>query len=191
MTEINGQALQRGSVPSGSNAIAVYSQKASAASAATMLDFVREMLLVGEDLSQRQADYWIFELSAYRADLIEKAFHKWVRQSKFMPTPSEIIQILEKLCEADALERRLADDMAAQREAREVRAQLKAAGEPYGLDQVNAILREAIERIKHIPAPPDPNRRVDLKERIARAQAERAKRKPPRAAGVSAKEATA
>jgi hypothetical protein len=139
-----------------------------------MLDFAREMLLVGEDLSQRQSDYWVFELSLYPAHLIEKAFHKWVRERKFMPVPAEIVGILEKLVEADQLERQLREDATALKECREIREQLKAAGEPYGLAQMQSILREATERIKKSAPLPDPNRRRTLKERIAQAQAERA-----------------
>ena len=162
------KALRQANERSGLGAIAPYSARASAVTAAKMLDLAREMLLVSEDLSQRQSDFWIFELSLYPAHLIEKAWHSWVRGNKFMPVPGEIIAILEKLSEADVAERRLREDAARLAEEREIREQLKAAGEPYGLDQYRNLMKEALERVKSIPSPPDPNRRIELKQRIAR-----------------------
>ena len=173
MSNQSKHLARRANEPSGSNVIERYSAKASAVMAARMLDFTREMLLVKEDLWQRQADNWLFELRLYPAHLIEKAFHTWVRQSKFMPVPAEIIGILEKLVEADQLERRLREDAAKLEECREIREQLQAGGEPCGLEQVRKLLGEALDRIKKQAPLPDPNQIPLLKERLARAMAAR------------------
>jgi len=181
--------LVQANVRNGSQAIARYSAKASAVTVAKMLDFAREMLLVSEPLSQRQSDFWIFELRVYRSDLIQRAFYEWVRTSKFMPVPAEIIRILEKLDDADKLDRRIAEDAAKIEECREIRERLKAAGEPYGLAQVRKLMGEALERIKKEAPPPDPTRIPILKERLARAQAEREarRRRPPATAADPAR----
>lgn len=164
--------------PSG-NRLAQFSRKPSAVMAANMIDFAREMLLVREDMTQRQSDFWVFELSFYPPHLIQEAFHHWVRNSKFMPVPSEILDILDRMAGAERQQRMLQEGEAQQRECREIRDQLKAAGEPYGMEQYRNLMQEALERIKSHAPLPDPNRRMELKERLARAMQERAARKKP------------
>jgi hypothetical protein len=154
--------------------------------AANMIDFARELLLVREDITQRQSDFWVFELSFYPPHLIQDAFHQWVRNSKFMPVPSEILDILDRMAGAERQQRQFEEDNAKHRECREIREQLKAAGEPYGIEQYRGIMADALERLKSLAPLPDPNRRVELKERLARAQQERATvRKKPAASAKS------
>jgi hypothetical protein len=147
--------------------------------AANMIDFARELLLVREDMTQRQSDFWVFELSFYPPHLIQQTFHHWVRNSKFMPVPSEILDILDRMVEGERQHCMMAEGQAKMRECREIRERLKAAGEPYGMEQYQNVWREALERVKKFPALPDPNRRMELKERLARAWAERTMRKKP------------
>jgi hypothetical protein len=151
-----------------------------------MIDFARELLLVREDLTQRQSDFWILELSFYPAHLVELAFHQWVRNSKFMPVPSEILDILDRMVEAERQQRMIQEGQAQLEQCRQIREQMQAAGEPSGLDQYRTVMREALERIKNHAPLPSPNRRMELKERLARAQRERAAvRKKPAASAES------
>ena len=151
-----------------------------------MLDFVREMSLGNEDLSQRQADYWIFILQDYAPPLIERAFHQWVKHSKHMPVPSEIVAILDGMLEAErqkSVTQRTEDYVSELRETRHV---LEEAGELSGEEQYHALMKRALDAIKKIPAAHDPNRRLVLKQRLARMQAEKISlRKPATQAVVS------
>ena len=165
--------------PNASNKLAVFSAKASAVTAAKMLDFVREMSLGSEDFTQRQADYWIFILQDYAPSLIEQAFHQWVKRSKHMPVPSEIVEILDALVEKDrqhSVTRRTEQYVS---ELRETRRQLADAGQPCGEAQYHGLIKKALETIKQFPAPPDPNRFVAFRERLARAEKERAAKRRP------------
>lgn len=165
--------------PNGSNRLEPYSRKASAVATARALDLLVEIQLGGEPLTERQSDVWMFLLEGYRPHLIDQAFHRWVKISKHMPVPSEIIAIIEELREAEAEATKRADDAARIAECRDIRRKLAAAGEPCGLEQYRAVMGAALQRLKTFPAFPDPNRRVELKARLARAQQERAARKKP------------
>jgi hypothetical protein len=179
--------------PNGSSKLEPYSSKASAAATARALDLLAEIQLGTEPLTQRQSDVWMLLLQDYRPRLIDQAFYRWAKISKHMPVPSEIITILEELREAEAEAAKRAEDTARIAECRETRRQLTEAGEPSGLEQYRAVMGEALQRIHSFPAFPDPNRRVELKERLARAERERAARKKPAvpAEGVWRNEATA
>jgi len=169
----------KASGPSGSNKLATFSAKVSAVTAAKMLDFVREMSLGSEEFSQRQADYWIFILQDYPPAQIERAFHQWVKQSKHMPVPSEIIAILEGMAAAERQKFAAQQTQDYVAEMRDTRRQLAAAGEAYGEDQYREVMKKALEAIKKIPAAPDPNRLFSLKERLAKAQKEKSAQRRP------------
>lgn len=144
-----------------------------------MLDFVREMSLGSEDFSQRQADYWIFVLQDYPPPLIKRAFHQWVKQSKHMPVPSEIIAILDEMVEAERRDRITRETNHYLVEMRDTRQRLAEAGQPHGEVQYYELIKEALETVKNFPPFPDPNHPPTIKERLARAQQERdAPRKP-------------
>lgn len=165
--------------PGVSNKLAMFSAKASAVMAARMLDFVREMSLGSEDFSQRQSDYWVFVLQDYSPPLIERAFHQWVKQSKHMPVPSEILSILDAMVEANRRDGTARDTEYYLADLRETRQRLAEAGEPYGPAQCHGLLKEALERVKKFPALPDPNHVPTLKERLARAEQERVVQRKP------------
>jgi hypothetical protein len=160
------------------NKLATFSVKASAVTAARMLDFVREMSLGSEDFTQRQSDYWIFVLQDYPSPFIERAFHQWVKQSKHMPVPSEIIAMLDAMLEAErqdgvagATKRYLA-------EMQETRRLLAEAGQPHGETQYYELMKKACEVVKGFPSLPNPNRVPVLKQRLKQVQQQRAVRKP-------------
>jgi hypothetical protein len=143
-----------------------------------MLDFVREMSLGSEDFTQRQSDYWIFVLQDYPSPFIERAFHQWVKQSKHMPVPSEIIAMLDAMIEAErqdgvarATKRYLA-------EMQETRRLLAEAGQPHGETQYYELMKKACEVVKGFPSLPNPNRVPVLKQRLQQVQQQRAVRKP-------------
>jgi hypothetical protein len=161
-------ALDLVNAPRNSNKLAPYSGKASAAMTANMLHLVREMSLDSEDFSQRQSDYWIWVMQGYPPCHIETAFHRWMKKSKFMPKPAEVIEILEEILQA---ERQVAAEQKTSlylSEVRETREQLATAGLPYGQAQVHSILKQAVARIKTFPPFPNPNRALTVKERLAR-----------------------
>jgi hypothetical protein len=143
-----------------------------------MLDFVREMSLGSEEFSQRQADYWIFILQDYAPLLIEQAFHQWVKHSKHMPVPSEIVAILDGMVEVErhnSVTKQTEDYVAEMRKTRRI---LEEAGELSGDGQYHALMKRALEATKKFPEPADPNRRPLLKERLARITECSAQRKP-------------
>ena len=152
---------------SASNKLAMFSAKASAVTAARMLDFVREMSLGSEDFSQRQSDYWIFVLQDYPSSLIERAFHQWVKQSKHMPVPSEIITMLNAMVEADRRDIVAHETERYLVEIRETRQRLAEAGQPYGEAQYYDLIKKALEIMKNFPPFPAPNQPPKLKERLA------------------------
>jgi hypothetical protein len=171
--------ISRASGHSASNKLATFSVKASAVTAARMLDFVREMSLGSEDFSQRQSDYWIFLLQDYPPPLIERAFHEWVKQSKHMPVPSEIVAILDSMVKAEHQ-----DELAKETEhylvrMRETRRQLAEAGQPYGEAQYHELMKKALEIVKSFPSLPDPKRVPAFKERLVRAEQGRATLRKP------------
>jgi len=156
-----------------------------------MLDFVREMSLSSEDLSQRQSDYWIFVLQSYPPHLIEHAFHQWVRKSKHMPVPSEIIEILDGMMESERQEALTSKTENYLAELRETRHQLADAGQLYGDEQYHQLMKKALEILKQVPQPPDPTRLPLLKERLARARQEKALQRKPVAKAEAAPEVIA
>jgi len=115
-------------------------------------------------------------LQSYAPHLIERAFHQWVKKSKHMPVPSEIIEILNGLIEVERIESMAKETQRYLAELRETREKLAAEGLPYGEAQVHLILKQAVEIVKNFPVLPDPNRVYTLKERLARAR--EASRKP-------------
>jgi hypothetical protein len=185
---------RKASGPSASNKLATSSAKACAVTqakfkearftAAKMLDFVREMSLGNEEFSQRQADYWIFILQDYAPPMIEQAFHKWVKHSKHMPVPSEIVAILDGMMEKERQESVTKQTEEYVSELRETRRRLAEAGELSGDGQYHELMKRALEAAKKIPALPDPNRRLVFKERLARIQAERMTKRKPAAQAV-------
>jgi len=144
------------------------SGKASVVMAAKMLDFVREMSLGTEDFTQRQSDYWIFVLQEYPPHCIEQAFHQWVKKSKHMPVPSEIIEILDDMIAAERRAAAASETTYYLNELRETRRRLENEGLPYGQAQFHSILRKAVEIAKNFPEPPDATRAHELKERFAK-----------------------
>lgn len=154
----------------GSNKLATSSAKASAVTAARMLDFVREMSLGSEDFSQRQSDYWIFVLQDYSPPLIERAFHRWVKQSKHMPVPSEIITMLEAMVAEEERDRVAGKTKLYLNEMRDTRRRLADSGQPCGEAQYYSLMKEALQVVKNFPAFRNPNRPLILRERLARAQ---------------------
>jgi len=164
--------------PGVSNKLATFSAKASAVMAARMLDFVREMSLGSEDFSQRQSDYWIFVLQDYPSPLIERAFHQWVKQSKHMPVPSEIITMLDAMIEAERQDGVARETERYLAEMQETRRQLAEAGQPQGEAQYYELMKKAFEVVQGFPSLPDPNRVPTLKQRLRQVQQERAVRKP-------------
>jgi len=163
---------------SASNKLATFSVKASAVTAARMLDFVREMSLGSEDFTQRQSDYWIFVLQDYPSPLIERAFHQWVKQSKHMPVPSEIITMLDAMIEAERQDGVARETERYLAEMQETRRQLAEAGQPQGEAQYYELMKKAFEVVQGFPSLPDPNRVPTLKQRLRQVQQERAVRKP-------------
>jgi hypothetical protein len=153
----------------GSNKLAMSSAKASAVTAARMLDFVREMSLGSEDFSQRQSDYWIFVLQDYSPPMIERAFHRWVKQSKHMPVPSEIITILDAMVADEERDRVAGKTKLYLNEMRDTRQRLADSGQPCGEAQYHSLMKEALEVVKSFPAFRNPNRPLMLRERLARA----------------------
>jgi hypothetical protein len=158
-----------------------------------MLDFVREMSLGSEDFSQRQSDYWIFVLQDYPSPLIERAFHEWVKKSKHMPVPSEIIAILDGMAEAQRQSTIASETERYLAELRETRQRLAEADQPYGPAQYSGLIKEALERVKNFPALPDPKRLPALKERLARVGQDHSERRKPAgrvtaASGVAAEQ---
>ena len=160
-----------------SNKLAMSLGRASAVTAAKMLDFVREMSLGSEDFTQRQSDFWIFALQRYPPKLIEEAFHQWVRKSKHMPVPSEIIEILDSMLAAERREAVAKETTRYLNELRGTREKLAAEGLPYGDAQVHSILKKAAEIVKRFPEVPSTNRSA-LKERLC--QSQQIRRKPVR-----------
>ncbi len=146
-----------------------------------MLDFVREMSLGSEDFSQRQSDYWILVLQDYPATLIECAFHQWVKQSKHMPVPSEIIAMIDAMVEAEHRDGIARETERYVVEMRDTRRQLAEAGQAYGEAQYYQLMKKALEVVKNFPPLPDPNRLPALKERLARARQGRASLRKPAA----------
>jgi hypothetical protein len=192
---MNNQAAQNPSLPAlasecSVNRLALFSRKPSAVMAANMIDFARELLLVREDMTQRQSDFWVFELSFYPPHLIQQAFHQWVKNKKFMPIPSEILDILDRMVEGERQQRIAGETKVYLEECRQIRERLQAAGEPSGLEQYRSLMDQALRRIKSHAPLPDPNRRMELKDRLARAQLERsARKKPPACANIRTGEA--
>jgi hypothetical protein len=163
---------------SASNKLATFSVKASAVTAARMLDFVREMSLGSEDFTQRQSDYWIFVLQDYPSPLIESAFHQWVKQSKHMPVPSEIIAMLDAMIAAERQDGIARETKRYLAEMQETRRQLAEAGQPHGETQYYELMKKACEVVQGFPSLPNPNRVPALQQRLKQVQQERAVRKP-------------
>ena len=143
-----------------------------------MLDFVREMSLGSEDFTQRQSDYWIFVLQDYPSPLIESAFHQWVKQSKHMPVPSEIIAMLDAMIAAERQDGIARETKRYLAEMQETRRQLAEAGQPHGETQYYELMKKACEVVQGFPSLPNPNRVPALKQRLQQLQQERAARKP-------------
>jgi hypothetical protein len=153
---------------SASNKLVTFSVKASAVTAAKMLDFVREMSLGSEEFTQRQSDYWIFVLQTYPPALIERAFHEWVKQSKHMPVPSEIIAMLDAMVEADRQKAIHTETKRYIADMQETRRQLAVVGLPQGEQQYHQLMKEALEVARQFPPFPDPNRPPAFTMRLAR-----------------------
>jgi hypothetical protein len=147
--------------------------------AATMLDFVREMSLGTENFTQRQSDYWIWVLQAYEPRLIQQAFHKWVKKSKHMPVPSEILEMLDAMVEAERQAFAAKETQRYLDELRVTRERLAAEGLPQGPEQLHGILQQAAGMVKSFPSLPHPNRAWAAKQALARAL--QAKEKKPSA----------
>jgi hypothetical protein len=143
-----------------------------------MLDFVREMSLGSEEFTQRQSDYWIFVLQDYPSPLIERAFHQWVKQSKHMPVPSEIIAMLDAMIEAERQDGVARETERYLAEMQETRRQLAEAGQPHGEAQYYELMKKALAVVQGFPSLPDPNRAPAFKQRLQQVQRERAVRKP-------------
>ena len=143
-----------------------------------MLDFVREMSLGSEDFTQRQSDYWIFVLQDYPSPLIERAFHQWVKQSKHMPVPSEIIVMLDAMIEAERQDRVARETKRYLAEMQETRRQLAEAGQPQGEAQYYELMKKALQVVQGFPSHPDPNRVPTFQQRWQQVQQERTARKP-------------
>jgi hypothetical protein len=179
--ELRLTSVSKGSELGGSNKLAMSSAKASAVTAARMLDFVREISLGGEDISQRQSDYWIFVLKDYSPLQIERAFHQWVRRSKHMPVPSEILAILEASLEAERQDASAAETRRYVAELQETRQRLAQAGLPYGDAQYHGLMKEVMEVVHRFPLLPHPHRIPTLRERLERTQPAQAERRKPAA----------
>jgi hypothetical protein len=178
--------LSVGNEPNASNKLAMFSAKASAVTAAKMLDFVREMSLGTEDFSQRQSDYWIFVLQDYPPALIERAFHQWVKQSKHMPVPSEIIAILDAMVAAERCDRATRETNRYLIEMRHTRQQLAKSGQLHGEAQYHELMKRARETVKKFPVVSDPNKPLPLKQYLLRVQEE--ERRTPRKPAAHAKQ---
>jgi hypothetical protein len=176
--ELNLTHTPKASGHSASNKLATFSVKASAVTAARMLDFVREMSLGSEDFTQRQSDYWIFVLQDYPSPLIERAFHRWVKQSKHMPVPSEIIAMLDAMIEAERQEGVARETKRYLAEMQETRRQLAEAGQPHGEAQYYELMKKACEVVKGFPSLSDRNQVPTLKQRLKQARQQSAVRKP-------------
>jgi hypothetical protein len=143
-----------------------------------MLDFVREMSLGSEDFTQRQSDYWIFVLQDYPSPFIERAFHQWVKQSKHMPVPSEIIAMLDAMIEAERQDGVAKETKRYLAEMQATRRLLAEAGQPHGETQYYELMKKACEVVQGFPSLPDPNRVPRLQQRWKQIQQERTGRKP-------------
>lgn len=161
--------LQLASERSESRKLVTSSVNPSAVMAATMLDFVREMSLGTENFTQRQSDYWIWVLQAYEPRLIQQAFHKWVKKSKHMPVPSEILEMLDAMVEAERQAFAAKETQRYLDELRATRECLAAEGLPQGPEQLHGILQQAAGMVKSFPSLPHPNRAWAAKQALARA----------------------
>lgn len=119
-----------------------------------------------KELSAAESDLWLELLTPYSASEIEKAFKAHLAVAEFFPKPVQILELLN----AGALESRAQRDAdrtaAILEENRQIREQLKSDGQPFGIEQYQGIMRQALEMVKRIPAP-EPGRRSRLKKRLS------------------------
>lgn len=112
---------------------------------------------------------WENALSKQPPDAIEWAFTEHLKAGQYFPKPAEIVGWIGQW----HTQRRDSKQQQQIEDARRTRERLRAEGQPAGEEQLAETIKRLVEVAKKFPEPPSPMRRVELKERIARAQAER------------------
>jgi hypothetical protein len=133
----------------------------------------KQLILAGQVFSKHlvpeEIELWETSLSKQPAEAVEWAFTEHLKVGQFFPKPAEI---LERVREWHT-QRRASEQQQAMDTARWTREQLKSEGLPAGVEQFAGMMKRLVEVAQKWPEPLPPMRRVELKERLARAQAER------------------
>lgn len=150
------------------------SRQRSATTVANMLELAAAMM--GKELLEAEISLWFKTLENYSPNEIEKAFNEYLTKSQFFPKPVDITFLLDR-DKTVASEKREAVRAVETTKAeidrdQKTRDKLKAAGEPYGVDQYHAFIKQALDIVKRIP-PPEPGRRGKILARL-----EEIKRRP-------------
>lgn len=111
-------------------------------------------------------------LGNYSETAIEAGFEGYLRTAQFFPKPADIIEILDANSQSAAAQREAEETIRGLSENRAIRERLEATGEPSGVDQYHAFIKQALDIVKRIP-PPEPGRREKLLARL-----EEIKRRP-------------
>lgn len=145
------------------------SPEQKAISIASSVEFAAGISLDKPELQPRQIEFWQWALAEYPEALIQHAFFEHIKRSKFFPKPAELIEILDRLVQTECAQRAARETATYLRELREARELLDADLAQQA--EIRSMISQLSARMQKIPPPPDPNKRMELRERLARARA--------------------
>ncbi len=112
---------------------------------------------------------WENALSKRSPEVIRSAFIEHLKAGQYFPKPAEILARIGQW----HTQRRASEQQQEMDAARWSREQMRAEGQPAGVDQLAGLMKRLVEVTQKWPEPLPTMRRIELKEGLASASAER------------------